>query len=271
MNSDERLSSPLIAALRFSTYFVFTLCLIPLQALFLTTKSRYRASFPPYYHRVCCRILGLDLRLHGKVAPSGPTLFVSNHVSYLDIIVLSAVTPLSFISKAEVASWPGAGLLAKLQRTVYVNRRKADLPQQRTEIMQRLDAGDRLVLFAEGTSSDGNRVLPFRSALFAAVETNPGDGRVPVAIQPVTIAYTALNGIPLGYQLRPYYAWYGDMEMAPHFWQWLGMGKITIHVIFHPPVRIADFSSRKLLAEHCQKAVASGLSTILSGRLPEGG
>ncbi len=149
-------------------------------------------------------------------------------------------------SKAEVSRWPIFGWLAKLQRTIFVERAdRAGAARQRDEIRRRLDAGDNLILFPEGTSGDGIHLLPFKSTLFAAAE----DERV--MVQPVSVVYRLLDGIPLGRFYRPFFAWYGDMTMAPHLWKMLGLGQLTVVMTFHEPVRLKDFGSRKLLSEHC--------------------
>jgi 1-acyl-sn-glycerol-3-phosphate acyltransferase len=129
---------------------------------------------------------------------------------------------------------------------------------------RRFTRGDRLILFAEGTSSDGNRVLPFRSSLFATAEIEVG-GK-PVTVQPVSLAYTRIDGIPMGRHFRPFFAWYGDMEMFSHLWGIVGVGRSTVVLEFHKPVTIRDFADRKAMAAHCQAVVAAGVSSALSGR-----
>jgi 1-acyl-sn-glycerol-3-phosphate acyltransferase len=170
----------------------------------------------------------------------------------------------SFIAKTEVAGWPFFGWLAKLQRTVFVDRRVRSARLQRDAMTERLAVGDALILFPEGTSGDGNRVLPFKSALFGAVEEM--QGIVPVEVQPVSIAYTRLDGIPLGRVLRPFFAWYGTVELAPHLWGMIGLGALEVVVQFHPPVSIADCGSRKSLARYCQARAAGGMAAALAGR-----
>jgi lyso-ornithine lipid O-acyltransferase len=191
-------------------------------------------------------------------------LFVSNHVSYADITVLGSLIVGSFIAKTEVARWPLFGWLAKLQRTVFVDRRMRSTRLQRDAMTERLAAGDALILFPEGTSGDGNRVLPFKSALFSAAETM--QEVVPIAVQPVSIAYTRLDGMPLGRLLRPFFAWYGTAELAPHLWNMLGLGTVEVVVEFHPPTFIADCGSRKALARYCHARIAGGMAAALSGR-----
>jgi 1-acyl-sn-glycerol-3-phosphate acyltransferase len=200
----------------------------------------------------------------GKPKQDGPVLFVSNHCSYLDITVLGSLVPASFVAKADVARWPLFGTLAKLQRSVFVDRQSFRAVKHRDEMSERLEAGDNLILFPEGTSNDGNRVLPFKSSLLSVAELEPG-GR-PLTVQPVSIAYTMLDGLPMGRYLRPFFAWYGDMDMASHLWQWAGLGRLTVVVRFHEPVTLARFGSRKVLSEYCHAVISRGLSEALAGR-----
>jgi len=211
------------------------------------------------WHRGCCALAGLRVRVRGTPVAAGSTLFVANHVSYLDIVVLGSLVAAGFVAKAEVARWPLVGQIARIGRTVFVERRTVRAAGQREAIAERLLAGDDLILFAEGTSSDGGRVLPFKSALFAAAE--PGRRGAAVRVQPVTIAYTRLRcGLPIDYALRPLYAWYGDMALAPHLYSVLGLPGAVVEVRFHPPLAAADFGSRKALAQHAERAVADGLA-----------
>lgn len=251
---------------RLSLYALVTLALTPIQILVLLIARRYWWAVPFTYHKLCCRIMGLKVRVVGTPAAARPVLFVSNHVSYLDIPVLGSVIPVSFVAKAEVAQWPGYGWLAKLQRTVFVDRRRNTTLQQRDSIHARLAAGDALVLFPEGTSNDGNRILPFRSALLSVAEA--ASPEQPLAIQPVSIAYTSVNGVPLGWGLRPLVAWYGGMELGGHLWRFSRLGMVEVVVQFHDEARLGDFPSRKELTRHCSDAVAAGVDRALGGRLP---
>lgn len=252
-------------ALRLSLYLLWTLLLIPLQALAVARGWRLYHTLPRFYHRVCTRLMGLDVVVRGEQVAGGPVLFVSNHSSYLDISVLGSLIPGSFVAKTEVGTWPFFGLLARLQRTVFVERKaRTSVDKQRDDIGGRLDAGDSLILFPEGTSSDGNRTLPFKTALFA-VAARRIDGR-PLTVQPVSVAATRLDGIPMGIAFRPFYAWYGDMDLVPHLWQAFRLGGMTIEVEFHPPVTIDGFSSRKAMADHCRRVVADGVARAISGR-----
>jgi len=256
-------ASPSRALVRILLYLGLTLAALPLQAVSLLLRLPLAKRLPQWYHRQCAHILGLKLVRHGEPSRAHPTLYVCNHVSYLDITVLGALLPASFVAKAEVANWPFFGLLAKLQRTVFVDRAARRAVEQRDEMARRLEAGDDLILFPEGTSSDGNRVLPFKSALFSVAERRP-HGQ-PLTVQPVSLAYTRLDDLPMGRYLRPCVAWYGDMDLAPHIWTAVGLGKVTVEVVFHPPVSIDAFGSRKALGDHCQRVVARGVSQALAG------
>jgi 1-acyl-sn-glycerol-3-phosphate acyltransferase len=258
------LVSPFKAVLRILLYIGFTVPLLPVQAAAVLFRLPLRKSLPLWYHRCCCRILGLRVECRGPQSARHPTLYVSNHASYFDIEVLGSLIAGSFVAKREVAHWPLFGWLAKLQGSVFIERRGKQAADHRNEMGARLEAGDDLILFAEGTSGDGNRVLPFKSALFSVASVRPGGQ--PLAVQPVSIAYTKLDGVPMGRYLRPFFAWYGDMDLAGHLWQAVGFGRVTVEVEFHPVVTIDEFASRKALCAHCQARVAEGVAAALAGR-----
>jgi 1-acyl-sn-glycerol-3-phosphate acyltransferase len=212
------------------------------------------------------RLLGFDVVTTGMPVAARPVLFVGNHVSYLDICVLGSVIEGCFVAKSEIAGWPLFGWLAKLQRTVFVERRRSRARSQRDDISRRLAKGDNLILFPEGTSDDGIHVLPFRSALFAVAEREVA-GR-PLLIQPFSIAYTRLGDLPMVRDWRPLCAWYGDMDLGGHLWRVLGLGRIEARVVFHQPVTLAGFADRKALADHCHSVVRDGVIAANSGLLP---
>jgi 1-acyl-sn-glycerol-3-phosphate acyltransferase len=242
------------AAIKLAGFVAMTLPGLPVQRALIALSHQGAVRFPHLYHRAVTRWLDVRLNIIGEPVRDRPCLLVSNHVSWLDITVLSAVTPLSFIAKKEVNSWPGFGTLARLQRTVFIDRdRRQSTGSSRNEMQERLKAGETLVLFAEGTSSDGWNVLPFKSAYFAAAEIPE------VVVQPVTLAYRGHWGVPMMRRRRPYYAWYGDMDMGPHLWQALALGPIEVDVICHKPVTLAEAGNRKALARLTEETVRRGL------------
>ncbi len=235
-----------------------TLPLMPLQQLFIWTWPNMARAFPMHYHRLVCRMLGIRIEVSGKPPLQGPLLVVSNHVSWLDIVVLSAVAPVSFVAKREVASWPFFGSLARLQRTVFVDRdRRHATGNSRNDMQARLLRGDILVLFPEGTSSDGRRVMPFKSSFFGAADIEG------VLVQPVSIAYRGHRNLPMNRRLLPSYAWYGEMDLAPHLLEALATGPIEVAVICHPPLSLSGELTRKTLARHAEQEVRKGVTLAL--------
>jgi 1-acyl-sn-glycerol-3-phosphate acyltransferase len=257
-------NAPVRSFVRLTLYVGWILIMIPVQAVALLVSARMAERVPVLVHRVVVWLLDTKVTVKGEQVKDGAVLFVSNHASYADISIIGAHIRGCFVAKAEVAKWPLFGICAKLSRTVFVDRRARYARQQAEEMKQRFQKGDRLILFAEGTSSDGNRVLPFRSSLFATAEIEV-DGK-PVTVQPVSLAYTRLDGIPMGRHLRPFFAWYGDMDMFSHLWGIVGVGRVTVVLEFHKPVTVRDFADRKALAAHCQAVVAAGVSSAISGR-----
>ncbi|MDQ2093038.1 lysophospholipid acyltransferase family protein [Rhodalgimonas zhirmunskyi] len=194
--------------------------------------------------RIKHRVIGERMRERGAI--------VANHGSWLDIFALNARKRVYFVSKAEVAKWPVIGMLARGVGTVFINRNPREAKAQQEIFEARLLAGHKLTFFPEGTSSDGRRVLPFKSTLFQAFFTD--DLRPYMYIQPVTLIYRA----PEGEDPR-FYGWWGDMEFGPHFLRVLAarrQGSVTLR--YHPPLRVAEFAGRKELAARAEEIVRSG-------------
>jgi 1-acyl-sn-glycerol-3-phosphate acyltransferase len=247
-----------------------TLLLIPWQAFLLRFDFKSRKTFPSTFNRYLCRLFGIRITVFGKPIQDRGVLMVGNHTSYFDILVLSSLAQISFVAKSEVAGWPIFGILAKLQQAVFVERaRRSQTGEARDQIRERLLAGDALVLFPEGTSNDGNRVLPFKSALMGAVETEIGkdpQGRpLYVPVQPVSLAYVGVHGLPMGRENRPLYAWYGDMDLVPHLWEALLSGPMEVVVEFHPPITVDVAGGRKAMAAQVEAIVRRGPARALAG------
>jgi 1-acyl-sn-glycerol-3-phosphate acyltransferase len=254
-------------------FVVLTVAGIPWQMSAQRFHLKRRKTFPHRYHRILCRLFGIRLTVIGQPVQGRGVLMVSNHTSYFDILALSAAACVSFVAKSQVASWPFFGLLAKLQGTVFVDReRRSSAGEARDVIRKRLEEGDALVLFPEGTSNDGNRVLPFKSALLGAAELEIDlDGHPShVPIQPVSVSYVGLYGIPMGRECRPLFAWYGDMELVPHLWEAVKTGPIDVVVEFHPPLTVESAGGRKVLASAAESTVRAGQVRALAGgeRMP---
>ena len=255
------------AFLVLGAFFAFTLPLMPLQLVLLRSGSRHARSFPHWYHRQVCKIVGIRLHVEGEVAEEQGVFLISNHVSWIDISVLSAVAPVSFVAKQEVASWPFVSWLAKLQRSVFIDRnRRSEVGEKANEILSRLSAGDHIVLFAEGTSSDGNSVIPFKTSLFAAAKPTGGALMgAKVSAQTLALTYNKVYGLPICRRGRHRIAWYGEMDLATHAWRLLGLGPIDANVRIGPPIPLDDFADRKALARYAEDKVRNDVAELLRG------
>lgn len=259
-----------IAFVRLAGFFVASL-VATLVAASLNGLHIDSAPFRRWYYRVLAGIIALRVVARGQQCAEQPHLVVSNHISYYDIVALGSLIAGDFIAKADIATWPIFGVMAKAGRSVFIDRRRTATDSARDQIQERLDDGDTLIMFPESTSGDGNRMKPFKSALFTVAERRVADrsGQLRnIAVQPVSIAYTRINGLPLGVGWRPFVAWHGDMEMIPHLWYLSKLGRVTVEIIFHPPVSLADFPNRKALAAHCDQVVRDGMARLLAGRTP---
>lgn len=248
----------------FSTTLPFIAALWTLDRL----KLPGRRALSLRYYRMLCRLLRLRIHTVGRPMQDQPTLLVGNHVSWLDIPVISAICPVAFVAKHEVASWPIVGPAAKLLRTVFVDRtRRQETGAVNAEIARRLGEGDPVVLFAEGTSSDGNRVLEFRSALVGAVaQVDPAHQ---VLLQPMSISYNRLQGIAMNRHSRTLVAWYGDLDFAPHFKQFVRRGVVDVTVAFGIPVLFTDGADRKAVTRALEAEVRRLTVTALRHRTTE--
>lgn len=217
---------------------------------------------PQLWHRMVSTSLGVRVSLHGTLV-SGSVLYVANHVSWLDIPVLGSRLHGSFVAKAEVGDMGFVGFLADMQRTIYVERsRRSASASQAESIQGRLQRGDNIILFPEGTSGDGVRMLPFKSTLFSVMD---GAGMANVRIQPITLAYTHLNELPLTRSRMMDIAWIGDMELGSHAMGLMRLGRIKAQILCHPPVRRADFADRKALARHCEAVIGGSYRALMRG------
>jgi 1-acyl-sn-glycerol-3-phosphate acyltransferase len=233
------------------------------------------APFRRWYYRFLTRVIGLRIVVRGRQNfatghKTKPHLIVSNHISYFDIVALGSLIAGDFVAKADIAKWPVFGVMAKAGRSVFIERTRSATGTSRDQIQDRLDDGDTLIMFPESTSGDGTHMKPFKSALFTVAERHVTDKKGVtrnVVVQPVSIAYTRLNGLPIGVGWRPFVAWYGDMEMLPHLWHVAKLGTLTVEIAFHPAVTLAEFANRKALAAHCDQVVRRGMAGLLAGRM----
>ncbi len=233
--------------------------------LFAAPLSRpVRTAVARSWYRGCSWLCALKVRVRGHPVGEGPVLYTANHVSYLDIAVLGGLLDAVFVAKAEVVRWPVIGPLAKLQRTIFIERTATRASVENVEARDRLAAGESVIIFPEGTSSDGRLVLPFKSALFEIVK--PRRLGRDMWIQPVSVAYPRYaDGRPLTGGLEACYAWYGDATLFGHLVRVFGLRGAAVEVTFHQPVRASAFADRKALARHCEARVATGVRAAHRG------
>jgi 1-acyl-sn-glycerol-3-phosphate acyltransferase len=241
-----------------------------IQAFCLLLPGRGKLAFARIYWMVFTRLMGIQVRVIGTLA-SGmggrPVLLVSNHSSWVDVPVIGGVVDGCFVAKGDIARWPIVSTIARLGRTVFVSRQRGSTGRERDEMRQVLARGDNLILFPEGTSSDGSRVLPFRTSFFSIAENRPGvaAGGLPL-IQPVSVVYDRLDGLPAGRASRPVFAWYGDMDIASHFWRLTQHIGLRATVLLHTPLDPAQFPDRKALSQEVWRIVADGASRLRQNR-----
>ncbi|MDK1376994.1 MULTISPECIES: 1-acyl-sn-glycerol-3-phosphate acyltransferase [unclassified Sinorhizobium] len=245
-----------------------SLVLMPVQIFCLWLDLKPRRWLPRFWHRVACLLLGLHVRVHGEPERRRPLLLSANHVSWKDILVLSSVTDVVFVAKSEVKTWPVFGLLARLQASVFIERdQKRTTGHQVSEIGRRLADGEIVVLFPEGTTSDGNRLLDIKTSLFgAAASAVPHSPTGVVHVQPLAISYTGIHGMPMGRYNRPIAAWPGDIGLLPHLLGVLREGALDVDVDFGEAVDYDRHANRKDVSRTIEQRIRSMLSDRLRGR-----
>ncbi len=241
-------------ALKFVGFLLNCLWVIPSQSLVLLLGRGPKSYvLPQLWHRIVCLIFGLKFKVIGKVYSGGQVMFISNHLSYLDIPVIGSVVRASFVAKQDVSGWPVFGYLSTLQQTAFISRSREDAAREKYALQTMLDDGKDLIIFPEGTSTDGREVLPFKSSLFALPMELAK--KQPVVIQTVTVRLENAKT----QEERDLYAWHGDMEMPPHLWAVARSKGAQVTLVFHEPLNPLDFKNRKELSAACHAAVASGL------------
>lgn len=242
--------------------------LAPVQAIANLLGWRALAGrLPVVFHKVALWCLGVEVRLEGANLAPGPALMVGNHISWLDIVILGSLAPARFISKDDVASWPVFGTLGRLQRTLFISRtRRTQTSENMRHMGKALDQGERLILFAEGTSSDGGRVLPFRSALFGAVMDPEDAATQKTRVQTFTIAYLRRNGLPINRSERAALGWYGDLDLLPSLLDIIHGGPLRVSLVLGEPVSPQALGPRK----HAAKTLQTQVRQTLASRLRAG-
>jgi lyso-ornithine lipid O-acyltransferase len=247
---------------------ITTLVLLPFHLVLLWLKLPWRNRLPRLWHKAALRAIGVRVHVHGDPEQRRPLMIAANHSSWLDILVVASVVDATFVAKAEVKDWPVFGLLARLQRSIFIKREeRRQTREQADEMATRLNAGEAVVLFPEGTTTDGNRLREIKSSLFAAATSAAHfapDGIVHV--QPVAVAYTRIHGMAMGHYHRPVATWPGDVELLPHLAGVLKTGAIDVEVRFGDTVEVMPETSRKYVSAFVQEQLRGMLEKSLRGR-----
>jgi 1-acyl-sn-glycerol-3-phosphate acyltransferase len=248
----------------FPLLLVWMLAIVLVFVIAKAIRPALASRLIPIFHKGVLKCFNLECVVEGTPFTQRPTLYISNHISYIDIFVLGSVLPGTYIAKSEVAKWPLFGQLAKLQNTLFIERRNHKVGGQIQQIRRHLLDKSNLILFPEGTSSTGTDVAPFHSSFFQAAESEEAE----ITIQPVTIAYTHYTGERMDRSARDYYAWYRPRKILPHFLNGLGLGPARVQITCHQAVKLASFDSRKECCKHCEELIRRGLRNALHPTTP---
>jgi 1-acyl-sn-glycerol-3-phosphate acyltransferase len=247
--------------LRLLAVAVWTLAAMPVQAVLLRMPGRGKERFARVYWRGVAFVFGLKLTVVGRLAAQRPVLFIANHCSWIDIVALGSVLPGCFVAKGDIARWPVISLVARLGRTIFVSRSRGGVGAERNSLTARLDAGDNIILFPEGTTSDGTRILPFSSAFLSIA-----DAASKPWVQPVTIVYDGLDGLPVRRRDRPVISWYGDMDLVTHYNGIGRRGQVHATIVLDAPIAAGRFPNRKALAAALEARLARNAARLRQGR-----
>lgn len=251
-----------IAGLKVLCLALWTLPLVAMQLVVLAVHRGKNAYIVPrLWHKGVCTIIGIKTEICGQPAHDRQLIYISNHLSYLDIPAIGAYLLASFVAKEDVAHWPVMGFLSKVQQTAFISRTSAHAKKVANALDTMLAQGKSLILFPEGTSSAGTDMLPFKSSLFSlAIPKDTG----PVAIQPFVIELVSVNNRPPTPESRDLFAWYGDMEFGPHIWEFLKNKGATVRLTFLPVIEPDDRHDRKTLCREVENRIRNGLEKPVS-------
>lgn len=245
---------------------LFLLLFGPPRAVAQWRGWRLGRGAAPLFQRLACAALGVEVRVHGGPA-AGRRLIVANHVSWLDVLTLGSVEPMTFLAKKEVGAPALGGRLARLQGIIFVDRgRRRCIPSVNAEMARTMVKGEPVVLFAEATTSDGNRILPFRSSHFEAVRAAAAAGAA--AIQPVFLDYSRIGGLAVSRRDRPLFAWYGETTFMPHFRRFVAVGPTRCDVHYGRPIPVSAEIGRKTLARRTEAEIRALAAAARAANCP---
>lgn len=248
----------ILAAFKLTIFLMFCALVFIVQIpVLLITRGPKSYILPQLWHKAVGFVMGLKIEVDGTPHQDSQTLFVSNHMSYLDIITLGGLIRASFVSKAEVKNWPLIGQLCGLQQTAFIHRKRDEALKHKDSLLSMIADGKSLIVFPEGTTTDGQSVYPFKSSLFSLALEN----KERLVIQPISLVLLSADGSPpIAQDIRDIYSWHINLDMSfgLHLWLFAKTSGATLKVIFHDPITPSDYEDRKTLAKTCEDIVSKG-------------
>ena len=251
------LYSPILSFLRIFPLIFWVIACLTIHFINFFILKRDFFIFFNIFLKAYFTFFGIKVKFSGKIQEKN-VLFISNHVSYLDIFILGSITKGLFVAKSEIKSWPLINKIAALGRTIFIDRSKSfSIKNQINVLSDFFEKSQNIILFPEGTSSDGSKVLPFKSSLFSLVELRKfGD----YDIQPISISYSKIDGMPVEKKFRPFFAWFGNMDLVSHAWKFLGLGLSEVNIKFHKSLKFRSFKNRKEASKICHSIISEQVS-----------
>lgn len=248
------------ASIKLLLFTLLCLIFLPFQYAFIIFRHE-KATFigARFWHKVVCLIFKIRIKRSGEIYKKTQTLYVSNHLSYLDIVAIGSILKGCFIGKEDIAEWPVFSTLAKLQHTVFVSRNPTKAKQEGANMSAALNKGRNIILFPEGTSTIGDKVRPFKSSPFSIVENSK---RQNIMIQPISLSLLHVDKKTATTEdLKNIYAWHTDIDtpLEQHLWNFMKSRGATLDIHFHAPLSAENYENRKTLAKACHKVVSNHL------------
>ena len=219
-----------------------------MQIVFVFTGSSMKYKLPMIFHKLILIILGVKIKVRGSVSKKKPLILVGNHISYLDILILGSLYPICFIAKHEIKNWFFFGFLARMQNSIFIERKNARTLDSIKKIHNKVNENFAIVLFPEGTTGTGKSILNFKSSLFRIFETSNI-----LRLQNFSLCYTHINSMPIDRRLMPSIAWYGNMNMVKHLKNLLSFSSINASVNFIPEQDITGLNRKAIAALSLEK------------------
>ncbi len=247
------LYSPILSFVRLAAIIPWTIMMVLLQLVTSLISKRFFFLFYKLLFSGLTKIFGIKIKLSG-IPKTNRVLFVSNHISYLDILILGSSIDALFVAKADIKNWPIINKICSIGKTIFVERENIKSIRNQMKLIEKnMNDGFNVILFPEGTSSDGSKVLRFKSSLFEIISSRKLKD---YSIQPISISYNKLDGLPLDKIFRPFLAWFGAMDLATHAWKFLGLGASEVNIHFHNSKKFSDFVDRKKACDFCFEKIS---------------